>query len=469
MNNMETITIGKYSWQKFVGDEGQDVYVAQFHDDCEHKLGKYMEESDFDILFQSDADFYAPPKQDIFGSSSGELTEDNIIFKFRKNKFTEQEQLGAYEGLVGAAQQSQNRGIAAGPKGAKQQNRDWVTDEQLEIMDTYMSGSTSLFGGDPIEEIKEKYKTKQESSTRGLVWLRNKIAEDFDTYDNFFDKLMNKWKNMPHGMRQAEVRIARKKYISDTTYANAVLSGIAGFFDRYPRIPYGRATAYTEKNYETYEKCYPFMRKLSSEFKRLLPYRFSVQEDAANKLDPRFRVAGTDTPFTTITVNKNFRTAAHRDAGDLNTGFSNLTVVAKDKQWKGGSLVLPEFRVAVDLRPGDLLLINNHAGIHGNTELLPPEGMTLEDMERISLVCYFREKMLELGSMEYEDTRYQFVTDRRNNKEHPEWRELWNGVSPGMWKSREWYDYLSANRGEKMLREYHPEGYVEEGSLEEFF
>ena len=104
MNNMETITIGKYSWQKFVGDEGQDVYVAQFHDDCEHKLGKYMEESDFDILFQSDADFYAPPKQDIFGSSSGELTEDNIIFKFRKNKFTEQEQLGARHPPVRRAQ-----------------------------------------------------------------------------------------------------------------------------------------------------------------------------------------------------------------------------------------------------------------------------------------------------------------------------------------------------------------------------
>ena len=108
---------------------------------------------------------------------------------------------------------------------------------------------------------------------------------------------------------------------------------------------------------------------------------------------------GNDTPFTTVTVNKNFRTAAHRDAGDLHEGFSNLTVVAKgDQQWTGGYLVLPEFRVAINIRPGDLLLINNHAGIHGNTELLPPEGKTLADMERISLVCYFRENMLKLGS-----------------------------------------------------------------------
>lgn len=107
---------------------------------------------------------------------------------------------------------------------------------------------------------------------------------------------------------------------------------------------------------------------------------------------------GNDTPFTTVTVNKNFRTAAHRDAGDLHEGFSNLTVVAKgDQQWTGGYLVLPEFRVAINIRPGDLLLINNHAGIHGNTELLPPEGKTLADMERISLVCYFREKHAKIG------------------------------------------------------------------------
>ncbi len=41
-------------------------------------------------------------------------------------------------------------------------------------------------------------------------------------------------------------------YISDTTYANVVFSGIAGWFDRYPRIPYGRATAYTQHSYDKF-------------------------------------------------------------------------------------------------------------------------------------------------------------------------------------------------------------------------
>ena len=154
----------------------------------------------------------------------------------------------------------------------------------------------------------------------------------------------------------------------------------------------------------------------------------------------------------------------------MNEGFSNLTVVAKgDQQWTGGYLVLPEFRVAINIRPGDLLLINNHAGIHGNTELKPPEGKELADMERISLVCYFRENMLKLGSWEYETIRREFVDYRRLNKEHQLWKPLWNGVSPSMWESDEWYDYLLERGGEDMLKKYHPEAVEEKTSLESFF
>jgi hypothetical protein len=299
--------------------------------------------------------------------------------------------------------------------------------------------------------------------------LRTKIDDAGYNYKSFFSDKVKEWKEMSVEEASKDANVIKSTFISDTTYANVVLSGIAGFFDRYPRIPYGRATSYTEHNRETFEKCYPFMRKLSNEFANLLPKRYGVQVNAANKLDERFRVAGKDTPFTTITVNKNFRTACHRDAGDLNEGFSNLTVVAKDKNWTGGYLVLPEFRVGINIRPGDLLLINNHGGIHGNTELLPPEGVALEDMERISLVCYFREKMLELGSWEYETLRRNFVDDRRKNKEHSLWKPLWNGVSEKMWDSDEWYDYLKEHGGVDMLGLYHPEAVEEKPSLESFF
>jgi hypothetical protein len=173
-------------------------------------------------------------------------------------------------------------------------------------------------------------------------------------------------------------------------------------------------------------------------------------------MDPRFLVP--ETVFTTITVNKSFRTACHRDAGDLNEGLSNLLVLG-DGEYTGGYLVFPEYRVAVNVRPGDLLLVNNHEIIHGNTEI----KLNHEKAERISLVCYFREAMLDLKSWDYEHLRKQYVEERRMNKQHKFWKPLWNGVSPGMWDDQEWFDY--------MIKHNMPDPYAKEAaaSLDSFF
>jgi hypothetical protein len=95
--------------------------------------------------------------------------------------------------------------------------------------------------------------------------------------------------------------------------------------------------------------------------------------------------------------------------------------------------------------------------------------MIIEDpeAERISFVSYFREKMLELGSWEYESTRKNYVADRRKNKDHPLQRELWNGISEKMWQETEWYDYLESKLGKDQLYKYHPE--ASKSSLENFF
>lgn len=474
---MEIVKINGYEWQKTVGEEGQDVYVAQFKNNCEHQLGTFMEDTDYEFVINSDADFYAAPTCDVLTQQSCSrecancLTEDHILFKLRKDRFTKEEQLGAYEGLVNAAHMTENRGLATGPKAAKLGTRDWATDEHVEILEVFANQTETVFE-ESVEEqiaaIRKRWDGKE--STRSSVWLTKEIEDDGHEYDGFFWNIgLPKLLDMNKEEASEYAQYMLENYISDTTYANRVRSGIAGYYDRYVRFPYGRPTNYTEENYETYIKCHPFMEKLASEFERLLPRRFRVQQECANRIDPRFRVAGEKTPFTTITVNKNFRTAAHRDAGDLHEGFSNLTVVAKEHSWSKGYLVLPEFRVAIDLSPGDVLMINNHAGIHGNTEILPPEGETLETMERISLVCYFREKMLELGSWEYESIRRQWVMDRRRNPDHPLQRKRWNGISPGMWESDEWRDYLIEKGGEAMCREYHPEYFKETNTLEEFF
>lgn len=446
------------------------VIVADKWINCEHLLGKFLDESHYDLLIEEDCDFYAPNNTLFPGNG-----EHNIAFKFRKGVYTAEEQRGAYDGLINGATESQNRGLAAGPKTETCGGRDWVTDWQMAVLDALTNSSATLDGSDPVQNlIAEKGSFKTESS-RGLVWLRNKITsrlEPGEQYEGFFDTWLSKVMKLSSDekVKQANEMI---ECISGTTYATVVNSGIAGFFDRYPRYPYGRVCSYNSKNPELFELAYPYFHKLDKFFKELLPKRYSVQKSYADRLDNRFRVAG-DTVFTTITINKNFRTAAHRDAGDLADGFSNLGVVTNGKDYRGGYLVLPEFRVAINIRPGDQLLIANHTAIHGNTEILPPsDDCCMSCVERMSIVCYFRENMKELGSWEYETARRDFVESRRLNQSHPEWRPLWNGVSTAMWSSKEWYDFIrdmKDNDGKNMLSKYHPEGVEEKATtLEAFF
>lgn len=400
--------------------------------DCESKIGQFLDEKDYKEVINFDCDFYADDSTPLFGF---EPSEKNIIFKLRKNVFTADEQINAYEALYEAAQPSENRGIAGGPRKTDVGigNRNWVTDYQESVMEWFLKPDGDL------DSLRKSFDNKDtEVAKRANVWSIERIKNDGLDYNTWFDDWVENTRSLSREDQLSETKRIGQ-YICKTTYGNVVNSGIAGYFDRYPRIPYGRATAYTEKNAEKFAKCYPYMRKLDKLFAELLPQRYGVQRRCADYLDPRFKIS--DTVFTTITVNKNFRTAAHRDAGDLHQGFSNLSVISKDgkKHWEGGLLVLPEYEVAIELFPGDLLLINNHHGIHGNTEIEEISGTPLQ---RISVVCYFREKMLKLGSYEYESARRRFVEDRKNNPSHPEQRYRWNGVSAGMWQSQEWADYL---------------------------
>ena len=104
--------------------------------DSEETLGTFVSSNYYDRVIDSDCDLYA-------WNATGENDENNIIFKYRKNTFTKEEQDAAYAGLREAATESQNRGLAAGPRGEQlgqegRGNRDWVTPEQIEILEFLM-------------------------------------------------------------------------------------------------------------------------------------------------------------------------------------------------------------------------------------------------------------------------------------------------------------------------------------------
>lgn len=422
-------------------------------------LGTFLGKDHIDQIIDFDCDVYKPNN-----SLGGDpRDESNILLKFRKNVFPKEELKDAYVGLRDAAQESQNRGLAAGPKGDKLQNRDWVTSEQLEILNYFADSYNVLdMDIDPVQEIIDKYKDGKKDETRGSVWLRNKLKENNFV---FWDWVENARKEHPENPEKVseEAKHILREYVSTTTYANPVRSGIAGYFGRYPRIPYCRLTSYTASKTQKWKKAVPFIENVSDWFHDLVPGRYENQKKFCEKLDDHFIIG--NSVFTTITVNKNFRTAAHRDAGDLNDGFGNMICLGNSK-YDGGLLIFPEYRVAVDLRPGDAFLFDPHE-IHGNTEIVPHEGH-IDDFERITCVLYAREDMSSCESITVERLRKQFVDDRRKNKDHPEWRPGWNGVSADMWESEEWIEYLYQNG----MHEYVAENFESEDSktsLEDFF
>jgi len=429
------------------------VLIRKKHD-SEETLGTFITCAEYtDLIVTEDCDLYAEDPVDPTHTS-----EENIIFKFRKNTFTQEELDRCYKGLRAAATESQNRGMAAGPRGDQlgqegRGNRDWVTSEHLEILSFLARPLNTIDDGTTLESIRESHKGVTKEETRGQVWLRSAVTKKYPEYHGWFDKWLAGLHNMSREEQRQEAQYVIDNYISDTNYAQSVMSGIAGFFDRYPRIPYGRACAYNEKNPEAFAESYPFLNKLNDQFRELLPIRWGNQKAEADKCDPRFLID--NTVFSTLTVNHNWRTACHRDAGDLHEGFSNICALGKG--WKGAEFILPEYRIAVKLAPGDMLLVNNHGGIHGNDALIG------DDNDRMTIVAYFREKMVDLKSWDYEQLRKQYIEERRQNKEHKYWRPLWNGVSPDMWNEQEWFDYMKKHNMED------PYAKEKNANLEDFF
>ncbi|MFO0926381.1 MAG: hypothetical protein U0736_04990 [Gemmataceae bacterium] len=106
-----------------------------------------------------------------------------------------------------------------------------------------------------------------------------------------------------------------------------------------------------------------------------------------------------DTAFTTVTVNQTWQTAVHTDKGDLPEGFGVITMLRRG-DYRGGYLVFPKYRVAVDLGDRDVLLADVHES-HGNTAITHRS----DDAERISCVLYFRRHMTRCGSWRVEQRK----------------------------------------------------------------
>jgi hypothetical protein len=190
--------------------------------------------------------------------------------------------------------------------------------------------------------------------------------------------------NSEKGNHYKEVK--RDGTLSKTTRGGLVHSGIIGYFDRSARFPFCRQTAFLIHQAAKWKKFLPYIRRADEGFREFMPDRWKVQREWADRTAPDWVIP--ESTFTTVTVNKNFQTAVHKDAGDLNDGFGVMSCLRNDK-YEGGHLCFPEYRVAVDYTSGCLCLADVHEW-HGNT---PLRNLRV-GYERITLVFYYREHMI---------------------------------------------------------------------------
>jgi hypothetical protein len=180
-------------------------------------------------------------------------------------------------------------------------------------------------------------------------------------------------------------RIRKDGSVSNITVGNKVYSGNVGYMDAGAMVHYCRKTAFARDYFEKFTQGIEFVKFIDKKYEELCPEHYKKQIAIAKGTNMNYRIA--DTSFTTVTVNRNFQTAVHKDAGDFPDGFGNL-IVYREGDYKGSYFCLPEYRVAIEMENCDILFADVHKW-HGNT----PFTECSEDYMRIAFVMYYREYM----------------------------------------------------------------------------
>ena len=178
-----------------------------------------------------------------------------------------------------------------------------------------------------------------------------------------------------------------------------VTSCVAGSFERQGgRFPFCRTTAITRNHPDKWKELLPIMAEAARIYRRKMPEKYANQMSYVENTHPAWMIP--NTPFTTITVNNSVAAAYHQDGGDLKDGFGAMLVLSEG-QYQGFELVVPEYKLAVNLRHGDLLLFDPTIW-HGNIPPYNTVGEKNKDWRRVSLVMYYREGILGCESPEKE-------------------------------------------------------------------
>jgi len=347
-------------------------------DEIKYKEGQWFEESDIKYpIVNSNTDVY---RLDDEGNK-------HLLLKFRKNVIPDSLIKTGWDSYKDLAKASRGRGASAGPIDVNSQywgkrklvdTKKWSTGylnpKGLELHDSLS----------PLDEMELCVKCDELSIKR-----KDGLSKD----------------------ELIHLIIKKQGGISKMKVNNQVASNPIGFYEsgkNFADLPC-RLTHFTRTNFEKYNDGLPFIQHIDKLFQKLIPEAHNKQLLRADT-KPLLKIP--KTAFSTVTINRNFRTAMHRDAGDFRDGFGNLTVIERGK-YHGGYTIFPQYGVAIDLRNNDFVAMDVHQW-HCNTPMYETEedkefNNTLEyafkdnpqvgtvgiyeKYTRISFVCYLREKI----------------------------------------------------------------------------
>ena len=359
-------------------------------EEIEQRRGTWIEESDIKYpIVNSNTDVYR------LDDNGNEI----LLLKFRKNCINDKLIKIGWDSYKNLAKASRGRGASAGPV-------------------------------DPNSDYWKKRNLVKTSkwSTSYLNPKGNQLKEDYDKLS--FEELQSKANEfnckLSNNKDDLILEIIKKQNgISKMKVNNQVASNPIGFYEQNKNLGTNlpcRLTHFTRTNFDKYNDGLPFLRKIDSLFQRLIPDSYQRQLNRAN-LKPHLKIPGTC--FSTVTINRNFRTALHQDAGDFKEGFGNLTVIEQGK-YHGGYTVFPQYGVAINLRNNDFCAMDVHQW-HSNTPIYETEedkqyNETIDSdfkdnpkvgtaglyqkYTRISFVCYLREKIAKCPNVEEIDPRF---------------------------------------------------------------
>lgn len=320
-----------------------EVKPIMTEEEITKKEGDYFPESHYKHIVNYNCDVY--------GIENG---NKKLLIKFRKNVIPQDICKKAYFALEKHAQhRNYNRGAAAGKLNTKK-------------LPDYVGKITKK------DNFRIFYKTRKGKKTKDNIgnMAMSNIAGYYDKPDR------NEYISKSRSKTSSRTKSTRNNHGVDI-YGNSLC----------------RTTQFTKNEVDKWNDTIPLIIHADKQFKKLIPDRHKIQLTRANKT-PKYQIK--KTAYSTITLNYDWRTALHKDKGDLEEGFGNLIVLEKSKssdvatsEYQGGFLGFPKWGVCVDVRQCDFLAMDVHEW-HCNT---PITGTG-----RLSVVCYLRKNMINCST-----------------------------------------------------------------------